>query len=179
MRFACFFRNLNFGRPGKPTQAQFVRAFEQAGADDVRSFLTHGNAIFTAPSQRAALSIARRANATLKECCGLDEPAFVRSMKHLARLVEADPFADSPTDAIHERCVSFVTPDAVASLDLPVVTPRRDVEIFAAGPQEYFSVSRTIGASPGSPNALIERRLGIPATTRNWNTVVRIVALDR
>ena len=179
MRFACFFRNVNFGRPGKPTQAQFVGAFEQAGAEDARSFLTHGNAIFSAPSQRAALTIMRQATATLKACCGLDEPAFVRSIKHLAQLVASDPFADSPSDAIHERCVSFVTHDAVASLDLPVVTARRDVEIFAAGPQEFFSVSRAIGASPGSPNALIERRLGIPATTRNWNTVVRIVALDR
>jgi len=178
MRFVSFFRNLNFGRPGKPTKAQFIDAFERAGALEVRSFLTHGNAVFSASSKRAALSIARQAGVYLEACCGLTEPSFTRSVKHLAALVASNPFAGAPVDEVYERCVSFVTADAVALLDLPVITPRRDVEIFEVGPEEFFSVSRKFAASPGSHNALIESRLGISATTRNWNTIVRVSALD-
>jgi uncharacterized protein (DUF1697 family) len=178
MRFAAFFRNLNLGRPGKPTRSQFIDAFEQSGASDVRSFLTHGNAVFSAPGKRAAQGILRDACARLERWCGLTEPAFLRSMDSLAALVESDPFGDGPNDDIYERCVSFVTPKAVAALALPSVNTKRDVEVFAAGEAEFLSVCRKLGASPGSPNAWLERALGLPATTRAWNTVVRITRLD-
>jgi len=36
-------------------------------------------------------------------------------------------------------------------------------------------VSRIIGRSQGSPNAFLEKLLGLPTTTRAWNTVVRLV----
>ena len=177
MRFVAFFRNVNLGRPGKPTREQFVDAFEGAGGKDVRSFLTHGNAVFSATGQRAAMSITRKACKQLEACCGLTEPAFVRSIEHLAQIVEADPFAKGPKKDIYERCVSFVAAKAVPLLELPAVTTRRDVEIFAAGSEEFFGISRKLGSSPGSPNALIERTLGVPATTRSWNTIVRLVKL--
>jgi uncharacterized protein (DUF1697 family) len=177
MRFAAFFRNVNLGRPGKPTREQFVRAFEKAGGKDVRSFLTHGNAVFCASGKRAAQTVLRHAREQLEGVCGLTEPAFLRSLDHLAKLVASDPFADGPDDHIYERCVSFVPAKAMSLLELPVITARRDVEIFAAGQEEFLSVSRKITASPGSPNAWLEKNLGIDATTRAWNTVVRISQL--
>jgi uncharacterized protein (DUF1697 family) len=178
MRFAVFFRNLNLGRPGKPTRAQFIAAFEEAGGQDVRSFLTHGNAVFSASGQRAAQAVLRDACVRLEACCGLKEPAFLRRMDRLAALVESDPFRAGPGDDIYERCVSFVPPKAIGQLALPSVNARRDVEVFAAGEAEFLSVCRKLGASPGSPNAWLERMLGGPATTRAWNTVVRITRLD-
>jgi hypothetical protein len=33
----------------------------------------------------------------------------------------------------------------------------------------------TCGRTPGRPNVFLEARFGRPATTRNWNTVVRLV----
>jgi hypothetical protein len=35
------------------------------------------------------------------------------------------------------------------------------------------------GGMFGFPNALVERELDVPATSRNWNTVRRILALLR
>ena len=43
------------------------------------------------------------------------------------------------------------------------------------GADAVFSVVRVVGRSPGSPNAFLEKLLGLPATTRVWNTVVRLV----
>jgi uncharacterized protein (DUF1697 family) len=177
MRFAAFFRNVNLGRPGKPTREQFVKAFEQAGGKDVRSFLTHGNAVFSASSKRAAQAVLRDACKRLEAVCGLTEPAFLRGLDSLAKLVASDPFADGPDDDIYERCVSFVPAKALSLVELPVITARRDVEIFAAGDEEFLSVSRKFTASPGSPNAWLEKNLGLSATTRAWNTVVRISQL--
>lgn len=48
--------------------------------------------------------------------------------------------------------------------------------VFARRGDVAFALSRRLGRSPGSPNALIERALGTQATTRNWNTIERLVA---
>jgi hypothetical protein len=56
-----------------------------------------------------------------------------------------------------------------------MTSPRGDVRIFATTPGEAFAIARPQGNSIGSPNALLEKRLGWPATSRNWNTVLRLL----
>ena len=42
---------------------------------------------------------------------------------------------------------------------------------------EAFSLSREVKGRYGFPNNFIEKELGVPATTRNWNTVCKVAAL--
>jgi hypothetical protein len=62
---------------------------------------------------------------------------------------------------------------------LPLASARGDVELIAVTPGEVLSLSRKFSASPGSPNAFLEKRLGSPLTTRAWNTLVRLVRKHR
>ncbi|HEY0232789.1 MAG TPA: DUF1697 domain-containing protein [Dokdonella sp.] len=174
MRLAAFFRNLNLGRAGSPTKAQLVAAFEAAGAHDVLSVHAHGNVAFSAAGVRTGRAIAAAASEQLRLLCGLDEPVFVRSVNYLAGLIAARPFASAPADDIHEQCVTFL-PHAIAALtELPIVSARRDAEIFAFVPGEAFSVTRLVSGRPGAVNALLERRLRTRLTSRSWTTVERM-----
>lgn len=175
MRFAAFFRNVNLGRPGSPSREQLIAAFEAAGGGEVQSFRAHGNVVFAAAGLREAQTLAEAARDRLGRICGLCEPVYARSLKHLARLVASAPFADAPRDDIYEHCVSFLPAGLRSKPAVPLLTPRRDVEVlrFLAG--EAFSVIRRIGSSPGPVNAVLERQFGAPTTTRNWSTVLRLV----
>lgn len=100
---------------------------------------------------------------------------MVRPMKELSDLVETAPFSEIELADVYECCASFL---ASTRADLPVapfLSNRGDVEILSLNRSVALSLSRKLGASPGSPNALLERTLKIPVTTRNWNTVVRLV----
>lgn len=175
MLFVSFFRNVNHGRPGSPTREQLVEAFRAAGGQDVDSFLTHGNAIFSAPGEDEARTIVEAASEHLRQACGLAEPAFTRKAERLAELVQADPFKEAPRDGVHHQFISFL-PEGVSQVGImAAVSPRGDVEVFQIWDAEAFSITRLIDGRAGSPNALLERVLDVPATTRNWNTVVRIV----
>jgi uncharacterized protein (DUF1697 family) len=173
MRFAAFLRNCNLGRPGKPSAAQLVAAYEAAGALQVRSFIATGNVLFSAASAAEAEAIAAAAGKRLKRACGLDEPAFVRSLPYLAKLAATEPFAAAPRD-IFEQCISFL-PDGAGKTAVPFVTPRRDVEVLRFLPGEALSVIRLHGATPGPLNRQLERRLAAPTTSRNWSMVLRLL----
>jgi uncharacterized protein (DUF1697 family) len=174
-KYAAFFRNLNLGRLNCPTRTQLEAAFTAAGADGASSFLTNGTVVFAARSSCQAARILSLACQTLQTECGLKEPAYIRSLAALAELAALDPFAAIDPDQVYERCVSFLHADSITPATLPLESKRRDVEILRFTASEALSVSRKIGNSPGSPNAFLERLLGLPATTRSWSTLMRLL----
>jgi uncharacterized protein (DUF1697 family) len=177
MKHVVFFRSLNLGRPRCPTGADFEAAFLAAGALSADSFLTNGTMVFEPPAGSTPQALLAEAAARLREGCGLVEPGFIRSTGQLATLVRLDPFAALDRTGVHECCITFVrSARRLATVALPEGSRRGDVRLVARTNREVLSLSIKLGASPGSPNAWLERLLGEPCTTRNWNTVVRLVA---
>jgi uncharacterized protein (DUF1697 family) len=175
MNYAAFFRNLNLGRPNCPTRLQLERAFKVAGAQSAASFLTNGTVVFEVGAGRRARQVLAAARRELRACCGLVEPVFIRRVSDLAELVAQDPFAAVDPDSVYERCVSFLHPEVLLPAAVPAASRRGDVEVLCLTATEALCVSRKVGNTPGSPNAFLERLLGLPATTRSWNTVRRLV----
>jgi hypothetical protein len=50
-----------------------------------------------------------------------------------------------------------------------------DMRVLSWHDGMLLSLTYKLGTSAGSPNAFVERTLDVPATTRVWNTVVRLV----
>ncbi|HEY1141674.1 MAG TPA: DUF1697 domain-containing protein [Lysobacter sp.] len=175
MKHAAFFRNTNLGRPKSPSRAQLEAAFLDAGAASAQSFLTNGTLVFESTNAEAA-AVAAQARQNLNAVCGLVEPVFIRSLTQLRALVAKEPFAAIDAEDVYERCATFLPINAGRKVVVPQSNARGDVEIIARRGDAVFSLSRKFGASPGSPNAYLEKLLEVPATTRAWNTIVRLVA---
>jgi uncharacterized protein (DUF1697 family) len=175
MKHAVFFRNLNLGRANCPDRAQLESAFMSAGAESAASFLTNGTLVFSSTSQARARKVLAQACRILRSGCGLREPAYLRKVDELAALVAVDPFTSVAPGSVYACCVSFLPATYTAPATWPRSSARGDVEILGITKTEVFSISRQITKSPGSPNAFLEKLLGAPVTTRNWNTVVRLV----
>lgn len=159
------------GRQGL-TRDALLRVFVDAGADEPVSHLTTGNVSFGYDGSTRGFQ--RDVEAGIANILGRREPVFIRSIAALRRAVAKNPFADPPFADVFERCVSF-TDVSAKSLELPMTTPRGDAVVFAADARAVFSVTRQVDGRPGNPVRLIERALGRPVTTRNWNTVERIL----
>lgn len=176
MKHAVFFRNLNLGRTNCPDRVQLESAFMSAGAESAASFLTNGTLVFSSKNQASAREVLAQACRTLRSECGLREPAYLRKVDELAALVAGDPFRSVAPGSVYACCVSFLPARYSEPPAWPHSSARGDVEILDITKTEVFSISRQITKSPGSPNAFLEKLLGAPVTTRNWNTVVRLVA---
>ncbi len=175
MKYAAFFRNLNLGRPHCPTRVQFEQAFVIAGATSASSFHTNGTLVFTVGKRSGPRRVLARACTELASCCGLQEPAFVRSVEYLAELVAQNPFATVAPASVYQCCASFLNDEGRPLAQLASQSARGDVKVLHCTGSEVLSLSLKIGKTPGSPNAFLEKSLGIAATTRNWNTIVRLV----
>lgn len=171
--YVAFVRAVMVGRGGL-TREVLLEAFRTSGAEEPISHLATGNVSFHAQRERVTC-LAREAEGAIGAVIGRPTPVFVRSLEALQSSVTNSPFASAPIPDPHERCVSFCDCD-LTWLELPITTTRGDALTFAATPGGAYSVTRVIDGRAGNPGKTLEALLHAPVTTRNWNTVERIVA---
>lgn len=170
----AFFRLLNLGHPGCPHRAGLEAAFRHAGGTTVRSVQTNGTVVFgggPAPSEVVAAVLVE-----LGATAGYAQPVLVRSAERVAELLSGFPPYDGLKE-VHRACVTLHDADRVAEVELPWTSPLEDLVLLATTPDHTASVIRRRGASVGDPNRLLERLLGVPATTRTTGTVQRVLAV--
>jgi uncharacterized protein (DUF1697 family) len=75
--------------------------------------------------------------------------------------------------------VTFLWEPPKAKMKLPLVFPKEGLKLVRVVGREAFLVSvRLESGKFGFPNLSIEKALGVPATTRNWNTILRLSKLE-
>jgi uncharacterized protein (DUF1697 family) len=100
----------------------------------------------------------------------------------LEKLAATDPFPTTGRSPDLRRCVSVL---AKKPRQLPLLPfsypPGKDwqVRVVGVSGKLAWALWRRQGRSFVDPNSVIEKYLGVRATTRNWNTVLRLYDLLR
>jgi uncharacterized protein (DUF1697 family) len=171
-RYAAFLRGVS---PMNAKMRELQKAFEAAGFTDVKTVLSSGNVVFSAPAAPGA-ALERRAEAAMKKRLGSAFHTIVRPIDALRGLLQSDPYKGFRLKRGAKRVVTFlrVKPKARVKLPREVDGARilriTDTEVFTA----YVR-------SPRGPvfMTLIEKTFGKDVTTRTWDTVAKVAKLDR
>ena len=109
---------------------------------------------------------------------GVESRVVVRSARELAGVVDRNPLADVADDPKRYQ-VSFLSakPKAavVRALEAADVAPE---QVVVSGREIYAWHPDGIQRSPLA-KLLTDRKLGVTATARNWNTVMKLLELAR
>lgn len=144
------------------------------GYDDVRTYLQSGNVVLS--SRVSADRLERELEQQLAAGFGADVRVLVRTRDELADVVARDPLgkvADNPARYLVSFLSAEPDPDVVRELTTVDVAPEQFV---VSGRELYAWHPDGIQRSPLA-KLLSERRLGVVATARNWNTVTKLLAL--
>jgi uncharacterized protein (DUF1697 family) len=147
-----------------------------AGCEQVRTYIQSGNVIFQSKeANKNALS--RKIEKTLQNDLGLDTMVLIRTSDEFIKLTKQNPFKDVRAGADVKRYVAFLRERPRSAPKLPLTSPKEGLELFSIKNLEAFVISRQVKGRYGFPNNFVEKELGVSATTRNWNTVSKILAL--
>jgi len=168
-RYAAFLRGVS---PTNARMPELRAVFEAAGYTAVRTVLSSGNVVFTAPPASPA-ALERRAEQAMAGRLGTAFPAVVRSLDQLRALLASDPYAGLRLAPGAKRVVTFLRTRPRAAPALPVEEDGARILRLRGG--EVFSAYLP---SPRGPvfMSLIERTFGRDVTTRTWQTVEKVVA---
>lgn len=171
-RYAALLRGVNVGGNTKVAMADLRALLADLGYTDVRTHLNSGNAVFTGPeepAERIAAAIGDRLTARL----GREVPVVVRTAAELAAVVEGNPLEVRDPARF---AVAFLAeaPDEERLRALkPAEFAPEQIELGESVLYLYFP--NGLGRSTLVPT--LEKRLGVSATVRNWNTVTKLLTL--
>ena len=173
--YIALLRGVNVGGNKKVSMADLRDLIARLGLKDGRTLLQSGNLVFR--SDKRPEQLERLLEAEVEKRLALQTVFFVRTAKELAAVVAKNPFPEEAERDPGHLLVQFLMDEpetkAVEALQASIRGPE---VIRADGRHAYMVYPDGVGRSPVI-NALIERNLGTRCTGRNWNTVLKLVAL--
>jgi uncharacterized protein (DUF1697 family) len=174
-RHVGLLRAVNLGAHNKIAMRDLANLAAGLGLTDVRTVLASGNIVFTASGASGRLE--EQLEKTAAKAHGLETDFFVRTSREWRAIVDANPFPKE-AKADPARLVMLCLKDAparsaVTALQAAIVG--REV-VRANGREAYIVYPDGQGQSKLTIK-VIEKALGTRGTARNWNTVLKLLAL--
>jgi uncharacterized protein (DUF1697 family) len=177
--YAALLRGINVGGHKKVPMADLRALLTKLGHGDVRTYLQSGNAVFTSTAGDET-TLAEQVRQAIEEHLGFAVDVLVRDHAYLKSVVGDCPFPAASLEGRQLHVTFFSAPvDASrwASLDGAAYLP----EEFRLGDRVlYLYTPDGVGRSKlAEALAKPAATKGIVATSRNWNTVTKLVELTR
>jgi uncharacterized protein (DUF1697 family) len=171
-------RAVNLGPTSGVPVAGLCQMVAGLGFGEVRSLLRTGNLVFHAGGARGA-ALERRLEKATAATFGLATDYFVRTAAEWDAAIAANPMpGPAAEDASHFLLFALKEAPAEGALDrLAAAIKGREVPAID-GRHAYVHFPDGIGTSRLTHKA-VEKALGVRATGRNWNTVLKLQAMAR
>jgi uncharacterized protein (DUF1697 family) len=170
-------RAVNVGGHGKVAMADLRTLLERLGMHDVRSVLHAGSFVFSA--QDAGGQLEDRLERAALDRLDLRTDAVVRSVDECGAVVDENPFAtEAERDPSHLIVVFLKRAPAAGAFETLRGAVKGRETVHGSGRHLYVTYPDGIGDSRLT-GTLIESKLGVRGTARNWNTVRKLHELGR
>jgi uncharacterized protein (DUF1697 family) len=171
--YVAMLRSVNVSGHNRLAMDRLRALVASAGFDEVVTYVQSGNLILTGRGSPRAVGrvIEERMAADL----GWSVPVIVRSKAQLRAVLAVNPFARRHVDpkTLH---VTFLAGDPAPGAAEALTGRSGDDRLTVIGHEAYLHCPGGYGRTKLN-NTFLERRLGCPATTRNWRTVTALAAL--
>jgi uncharacterized protein (DUF1697 family) len=174
-KYVAFLRGINVGGHKAIKMEKLKKTFDAMGFANVKTLLASGNVLFETQKSNER-SIAREIESTLAGTFGHQIGVLIRAVVGLQKLENKGPFSGIEVTPQIRLYVTFISEKPENNLEIPYESPDGNFKIISATSDEVLSV---VTLSPGSRTVdlmkILEKKLGKKVTTRNWNTIQRIL----
>jgi len=172
---AAFLRGINLGSRRRIDSGELRLHFEEMGFDEVATFRTSGNVVFTAPSAAAAKTTARIERG-LRDALGYEVAIFLRTVSELLELAAAEPFEARLVSASKGKLqVSLLRRAPSANARNAVLKLASDDDRLSFARRELFWLPSGGTRDSALDMAAIEKLVG-PTTMRTKGTIEGLAA---
>jgi uncharacterized protein (DUF1697 family) len=173
--YVAFLRGINLGGHRQVRMDELKALFCSMGFQNVRTLLNSGNVLFET-REKAKSPLVKKIEEELRKTFGYEVAVILWTIREIQDLVDSDPFKKVKITPETRLYITFLSDKPKSSLKFPYESPQKDVKILCV---QNGAVCTVVTATPkrGTTEAmsLLEKEFGKRVTTRNWNTVTKIL----
>jgi uncharacterized protein (DUF1697 family) len=154
------------------------KLMESSGYKNVKTYIQSGNVVFES-GVKDKDKLAKEIELVIEKQYGFDVSVFVVDINDVNRAVDNNPFAtkDQVEEGTKKIYVTFLSEIPLAeNIEKLKQAPIGEDLIEFADDILYFKLMSMASESKLS-NTLIESKLKVRATTRNWNTTLKLLSM--
>ena len=172
-QYIALLRGINVG--GHTVRMEDLRRlFEELGLKNVRTYIQSGNVFFSASDADAA-ALTRKIERQLAQSLGFEVAVFLRTIPEFESILAGDPFKKMKVAPRMRLCVVFTAEPIRADLDLPLFSPKKDMQILKTSEREAYVVWYLKNGRPPSSQGFLDAAIGKKTTTRFFHTAGKIL----
>lgn len=172
--YVALLRGINVGGHNMK-MTDLKAAFDSLGFANVRTVLASGNVVLEAPEADTG-ALTQRIEEKLRLTFGYEVGVLIRTFEELQVLSDTDPFKGIEISPQTRLYVTFLSEKPQRALPVPYESPDGSFIILRVTRTEVCSV---LTLSPTSQTtglmAILAKAFGNKITTRNWNTIIKIL----
>ncbi len=172
----CLLRGVNVGGHHKIKMDALRDLYASLSLRDPQTYVQSGNAVFLA-RDRNLVSLARRIEQAIERTFGFRSDAILRTVSELKRVIARNPFASRDGIEPSKLAVTFLAGEPTAEARGKLLAIETAPEELRIDGRELYTCFPNGMARPKLSWPLVERTLAIPGTSRNWNTVTKLLEL--
>jgi uncharacterized protein (DUF1697 family) len=172
MRYAAFLRAINLGKLNRIRMEELRNLCSSLGWEKIGTHLQNGNIAFDHDEKNAEV-IAQELEAKLLELGHSGVFVFVRTQAQVQQMLERTVFAKRDNTLEYHYLTLLRTPPKV----IPIIEPSTGLEVLHADDGAVFSAVARDWPKTIQPNAIIERKWKVSATTRFFNVLEAFVEI--
>lgn len=178
MTYVAFLRGINLGNR-RVKMEDLQQIFMDAGMSDVKTLIASGNVIFST-NEKDEIKLQKLLEEKLQKRFGFFILVISRNMTEIKNLVDKNPFdkiTSSQTsrndDSKQRQYITFFAEDIKSTESVK----KDDYEISVIDNKTLASIVYPEGKSTDMMT-FIEKTYGKNSTTRNWNTILKLLTVD-
>lgn len=178
MKYIALLRGINLGKYRKIRMANLRQLFERMGYTNVQTYIQTGNVIFCTAQENTQGELQKHIQEAIQAQFGFDVPTVVLTHSEMEKVAHNNPFLLQNNELADERLhISFLhtTPSEECKLSISKKQFPPDKYILHNHVVYIFCTATYSQSKLG--NTFFENNLKVKATTRNWKTTKKILAL--
>jgi len=177
MKYVALLRAINVGGNHIVRMEELRRAFKVAGYSNISTLLATGNVIFESSNEDIE-ELTDSLEIFLRKRFGFEIPVLLRTMDNIKALFASDPFKGIKVTNETRLYVSFLSEPKKPSMKIPYESENGLFKILRVTPEEVCCMlTLTQDGDSTKLMNIVEKEFGKRVTTRNWNTIKKLVLL--
>ena len=174
-RYAAFLRGINVSGHKLIKMEELRRHFEMPGFKNITSYIQSGNILFDT-KETDEVKLRSKIEKLLAAKLGYHVPTIIRSTHNIETIIKNNPFHNIGKGDVRKVYITLLS-------DAPPVSLHKTMDAYRADGEEFHILDKEVYLLLGSAantklsNALIEKKLGVTATTRNLATMNKVLEL--